>query len=336
MHGHCTFSELAKQGYNRIPVAREVLADLDTPLSTYLKLAHGRYSYLFESVHGGEKWGRYSIIGLPCRTVLRVFGNDVNIERDGKIVERETVADPLEYVRQFRTRYEVADIDGLPRFTVAWWVISVMTRCAIIEPRLGACDKPDRLGTPDILLMVSEEVLVFDNLAGKLCWSSTWIPALTMPGAGAARLRQLVGQLRSGAPEYRSRMRRRPSNEQRLRLRLHPRGLRSAVERIKEYILAGDVHAGGAVAAHVDSVCRAAAGSVPRPAQPQSIALHVFPGPGRFSHRRLLAGNPGAPGRRRWSPCGRLPVPAAAGGTRRKTRRWRRNCWPIPRNSPST
>ena len=77
----------AARGANRIPLMREVLADLDTPLSTYLKLAHGRYSYLFESVQGGEKWGRYSIIGLPCRTVLRVFGNDVNIERDGQIVE---------------------------------------------------------------------------------------------------------------------------------------------------------------------------------------------------------------------------------------------------------
>ena len=64
------FAALAEQGYNRIPVARQVLADLDTPLSTYLKLADQPFTYLFESVHGGEKWGRYSMIGLPAREVL--------------------------------------------------------------------------------------------------------------------------------------------------------------------------------------------------------------------------------------------------------------------------
>lgn len=78
------FQQLASQGYNRIPVMREVLADLDTPLSTYLKLANGPFSYLFESVQGGEKWGRYSIIGLPCRQVVRVFGNRIEVWIDGQ------------------------------------------------------------------------------------------------------------------------------------------------------------------------------------------------------------------------------------------------------------
>ncbi|HID48359.1 MAG TPA: anthranilate synthase component I, partial [Chromatiales bacterium] len=73
------FAALAARGYNRIPLTREVLADLDTPLSTYLKLANGPYSYLFESVHGGEKWGRYSIIGLPCRTVIRIRDREVQV-----------------------------------------------------------------------------------------------------------------------------------------------------------------------------------------------------------------------------------------------------------------
>ncbi|HHH44632.1 MAG TPA: anthranilate synthase component I, partial [Gammaproteobacteria bacterium] len=79
--------KLAGEGYNRIPVTREVLADLDTPLSTYLKLANGPYSYLFESVQGGEKWGRYSIIGLPCRTVVRVYGEQIQVLTDGEPVE---------------------------------------------------------------------------------------------------------------------------------------------------------------------------------------------------------------------------------------------------------
>src|SRR6185436_7249674 len=103
--------------FNRIPLMREVLADLDTPLSTYLKLARGPYSYLFESVQGGEKWGRYSIIGLPARTVLSVTGTEITVKQEGRIVEREPATDPLEYVRKFKQRYRVPQAAGLPRFT---------------------------------------------------------------------------------------------------------------------------------------------------------------------------------------------------------------------------
>ena len=112
------FAELSAQNFNRIPVVREVLADLDTPLSTYMKLANQPYSYLLESVEGGEKWGRYSIIGLPCRTVLKVFGHSVRVETDGEVVEQSEVADPLEFVEQFQARYRAAELPGLPRFNV--------------------------------------------------------------------------------------------------------------------------------------------------------------------------------------------------------------------------
>ena len=81
------FAELAEQGFNRVPVVYKTLADLDTPLSTYLKLAKGPYSYLLESAQGGEKWGRYSIIGLPCRTIVKVCGGQVSVETDGQIQE---------------------------------------------------------------------------------------------------------------------------------------------------------------------------------------------------------------------------------------------------------
>ena len=110
------FQILADQGYNRIPVSREVLADLDTPLSTYLKLANGPYSYLLESVHGGEKWGRYSIIGLPCSTVLRISGNDLTLLRQGEVVESLTSEDPLAWIEAFQGRYRAPDLPGLPRF----------------------------------------------------------------------------------------------------------------------------------------------------------------------------------------------------------------------------
>ena len=108
--------QLANQGYNRIPVSREVLADLDTPLSVYLKLADCDYSCLLESVEGGEKWGRYSFIGLGSRMVLKVFGHQLMIEQDNQIVEQRQVADPLAEVEQFMAQFKVPNLPDLPRF----------------------------------------------------------------------------------------------------------------------------------------------------------------------------------------------------------------------------
>ena len=236
------FDQFATRGANRIPLMREVLADLDTPLSTYLKLAHGRYSYLFESVQGGEKWGRYSIIGLPCRTVVRVFGNDVNVERDGHIVERATVDDPLEYVRCFRTRYTVADIPGLPRFTGGLVGYFGYDTVRAIEPVLGACDKPDDIGGPDILLMVSDEVVVFDNLAGKLYVVIHVNPDIDHAYEKAQRrLDELVGQLRTGLPEHHARIAPHAVSEADFVSGFTQTGFEAAVEKSKEYIRAGDI-----------------------------------------------------------------------------------------------
>ena len=128
------FNHLAQQGYNRIPVSREVLADLDTPLSAYLKLADGAYSYLFESVHGGEQWGRYSIIGLPCKTVVKINGTQIRVEKDGVLLETLTHDNPLVWIEQFKQRYNVPDIADLPRFNGVWSVILVMKPFVILNP----------------------------------------------------------------------------------------------------------------------------------------------------------------------------------------------------------
>lgn len=162
------FSKLAGQGYNRIPVAREVLADLDTPLSTYLKLANGKYSYLLESVHGGEKWGRYSIIGLPCTQVLRITGQQATLEQDGKVIETHDCPDPLAFVEEFQTRFRVPELEGLPRFNGGLVGYFGYDTVRYIEPKLADSCPDDPLGTPDILLMVSDQLVVFDNLSGKL------------------------------------------------------------------------------------------------------------------------------------------------------------------------
>jgi len=110
------FNHYDQQGYNRIPICREVLADLDTPLSAYLKPTNSAYSYLFESVHGGEQWGRYSIIGLPCLTVIKITGNQIRLEQNGELLESVTHDNPLIWIEQFKSRYNVPDINTLPRF----------------------------------------------------------------------------------------------------------------------------------------------------------------------------------------------------------------------------
>ena len=184
------------EGYNRVPLMREVLADLDTPLSAYLKLAHGPYSYLFESVQGGEKWGRYSIIGLPARTVLKVHGHLVTVSTDGELVEQVEASDPLAFIEDFQARYRVGELPGLPRFTGGLVGYFGYDTVRYIEPRLANCPNPDMMGTPDILLMLSDEVVVFDNLSGKLYVVVHVDPAESDAlRKGEQRLSQLVERL---------------------------------------------------------------------------------------------------------------------------------------------
>ena len=162
------FNAYIAQGFNRIPLMREVLADLDTPLSTFLKLADGPYSYLFESVQGGEKWGRYSIIGLPCQKVIRISGYEISILQGGKVEERLSVEDPLNWIEEFQKEYKVPEVEGLPKFNGGLVGYFGYDTVRYIEPRLKNCPNKDELGLPDILLMVSDELVVHDNLSGKL------------------------------------------------------------------------------------------------------------------------------------------------------------------------
>ncbi len=234
------FTALKAEGYNRIPVMREVLADLDTPLSIYLKLANGPYSYLFESVHGGEKWGRYSIIGLPCRTLLRVNGNEIDIETDGKVVEKHTAADPLAYIEEFQARYNAAEIDGLPRFSGGLVGYFGYDTIRYIEPKLAACPNPDNIGNPDILLMVSDEVVVFDNLRGCMYVVVYVDPSLggTLE-SGEARITELIDKMAGGAPRQHHGTPHQV-DESHFVSGFTEDGFQQAVEKGKQYILDGD------------------------------------------------------------------------------------------------
>jgi len=163
------FLALAAQGYNRIPVSRRVLADMDTPLSVFHKLVDGPYSYLFESVAGGEQWGRYSIIGLPARHYVTVGAGQWIEYQDGEIVESHPSADPLTEVEALHGDFRVPEIEGLPKFSGGLVGYFGYETVRFIEPRLNT-DRvpPDGLGAPDIVLMISDEVAVFDNLSGFL------------------------------------------------------------------------------------------------------------------------------------------------------------------------
>ncbi|NOX75217.1 MAG: anthranilate synthase component I [Gammaproteobacteria bacterium] len=234
-------SQSAAQNINRIPLMREVLADLDTPLSTYLKLADGPYSYLFESVQGGEKWGRYSIIGLPCRTLLKVSGNLIEVETDGEVVESVQSDDPLSWIEHFQARYQVAEEEGLPRFTGGLVGYFGYDTVRYIEPKLANCPNPDELNTPDILLMVSDEVVVFDNLAGKLYLIVHVDPAQANAfAAGQQRLNALEAQLRAATPRPESRSSN-DINEADFVSGFTEMGFKQAVKSARQYIVEGDV-----------------------------------------------------------------------------------------------
>ncbi len=236
------FHKLAEQGYNRIPVTREVLADLDTPLSAYLKLAAKPYTYLFESVHGGEQWGRYSIIGLPARRVIKVHGKSIEVLRGGEIVETAQVENPLDWIKHFAARYQTPHLPEMPRFSgglVGYFGYETIT---YIEPKLaGVGSKSDPLKSADILLMVSEDLVVFDNVSGKLQLITHADPSEeeALPRA-ESRLESWVARLRESFP-YPQQSAGHAISEADFVSGFTQQGFEQAVKRIKDYIVAGDV-----------------------------------------------------------------------------------------------
>ena len=231
------FKSLAAQGFNRIPLIAEAFADLETPLSLYLKLAGGqKHSFLLESVVGGERFGRYSFIGLPARSLIRATGRVTELVTDGQVVER-VEGNPLDYVDRWQERLKPAVAAGLPRFCGGLAGYFGYDTVRHIEPRLARTTKTGGLGTPDLQLLVTEEVAVIDNLSGRL-YLIVWAD----PGQADSyfrakrRLAELGDKLRYSVaaptvkrgPAYA--VERETSKEDLMR----------AVERAKEYIAAGD------------------------------------------------------------------------------------------------
>jgi len=238
------FNSLARAGYNRIPLIAQALADLETPLSLYLKLAcgkgEGKHSFLLESVVGGERFGRYSFIGLPARTLLRAsgFGADARTEvvTDGQVVETAS-GNPLDFITQYQQRFKVALRPGLPRFCGGLAGYFGYDAVRYIEKKLEASCPPDTLGCPDILLLQCEEVAVIDNLSGTL-YLIVYIDP-TQPEAwarGKKRLRELKEQLKYSvsAPQVK------PGENHPVQRSFDKADYLSAVERTKAMIEAGE------------------------------------------------------------------------------------------------
>jgi len=232
------FNALAAQGYNRIPLVLETFADLDTPLSLYLKLANQPFSYLLESVQGGERFGRYSIIGLPAKTRIVANGKRIEVIQNGAVVESAEDTNPLDFVKAYQARFKTPPYEGLPRFTGGLAGYFGYETIRYIEKRLANTVKADSIETPDVLLMVSEQLAVVDNLSGKLYFIIYADPAEAGAYENAhQRLHDLLTMLRKSVtiPESAPGAVTEASSE------FGEDNFKAAVKRAQQYILDGDI-----------------------------------------------------------------------------------------------
>lgn len=232
--------------YRRVPIVHETLADLDTPLSVYLKLANGPYSYLLESAQNagddGEKWGRYSIIGLPAQTIIKISGSLIEVISDGEVIESVRTDDPLSFVESFQNRFEVENVEGLPRFFGGLVGYFGYDTVRYVERRLADSAPEDTLNTPDILLMVSEEVVVFDNIRGRMQLIGLVDPEQNgATEAMQARLQQRAEQLRLPIQGLEHGGSNTKVKESDFVSEFGEDAFQDAVEKIREYTRAGDV-----------------------------------------------------------------------------------------------
>ena len=232
------FDALASQGYNRIPLVAETFADLDTPLSLYLKLANKPYSYLLESVQGGERFGRYSFIGLPANTRIVAYGTQLQVIAGATVIATHADVNPLDFLKQYQAQFKVAPLEGLPRFTGGLAGYFGYETVRYIENKLAKTQKPDVLGTPDMLLLLTEELAVVDNLSGRLTFIVYADPSQPRAYEQAqARLQQLVASIRQPAaiPEAPAMKAVVAESE------FGETGFKAAVEKAKQYIFDGDI-----------------------------------------------------------------------------------------------
>ena len=235
------FDILKKSGFNRIPLVLECFADLDTPLSVYSKLANDRYSYLLESADGGNKYGRYSIIGLPAKIRIEIKKNIISVFNEDKLSEEITDQNPLDFVDEFMSQFKTPQNLDLPRFSGGLAGYFGYETIQYIEPRLTKEFLDDKLDLPDILLMLSDEVVVFDNVSGKLYFVNyVDVNILNAYEDGISRLKVLEEKLKQGPSPYLIEDSKFVDNLTEVKSEFGEENFLKAVERIKEYIFDGD------------------------------------------------------------------------------------------------
>ena len=233
------FNSLKEEGFNHIPLSREVVVDTDTPLALYLKLANTPFTYFLESVQGGEKWGRYSFIGLGAETIIKVNGYEVSIEKNGHLDEQFEVEDPLAWIQTYQEQFKVPQLDSLPDFNgglVGYFGYEIIR---YIEPKLKNIDKTDELNVPDILLMVSNDLLVVDNLTSKVHIITHVSPEKESFNDGMEKLNLIEANIKKSFDHKTNKSEMIKSED--FISSFGKNNFVNAVEKVQKYITAGDV-----------------------------------------------------------------------------------------------
>ena len=224
----------------KIPVSREILADMETPLSVYRKLANCSYSYLFESVEGGEKWARYSLIGLHAKRIIKVIKNEIEILEEGNIIENITTEDPLAYIEKLQKSFSLEEDSNLPKFNGGLVGYFSYDCVRYIERKLIDSEPPDTLGTPDALFMLSEEVAVFDNLKNKL-HLIVLVDSKDQIDAAERRLNELEEKLKDPLPFQAFKKPAKSISESDFMSGFGEDDFKQSVQKAKKYIEEGDI-----------------------------------------------------------------------------------------------
>jgi anthranilate synthase component 1 len=236
------FKQKAKQG-NLIPVYREILADMETPVSAFLKIDDGRYSFLLESVEGGEKWARYSFLGSKPSVVVRSFDRTAEVIRHGRIERRSFDRDPLEAIKEVLSAYQPVPDPDLPRFYGGAVGFMGYDTVRFFE-RLP--DRPKKgLGLPDIFFMITDTLVIFDNVTHMIkVVSNAHVNGHSATEAykeAAAKIDAIVKKLKSRGRGQGSRVKGRQAKAASLKSNFTQPQYEQAVLTAKEYIKAGDI-----------------------------------------------------------------------------------------------
>ena len=234
------FNKLVKKGYNHIPVSRELIIDTYTPLAIYLKCSSGKYNYFLESVQGGERWSRYSFIGLEASKIIKVFDYKIILENNkGEIIQEEQVLDPLCWIEEYKSQFKVPKLDDIPTFNgglVGYFGYEIIR---YIEPKLKNISKNNELGTPDILLMLSNDLIVCDNLSNKFHLITHINPQKNSFEDAIARLDEIELNIHKPLPEKSKKSQN--INVNNFVSSFSKEKFISSVDKIRKYIIAGDV-----------------------------------------------------------------------------------------------